>query len=69
MILIYLSIVLFVSLSANIFAIFKIKSIKKQPTQTMDARDLIHDITKRGRAVVQIQVLDPENLFVIRRGH
>ena len=66
---IYLASILLASIIANILAYFKIKSLKKQPTPTTDARDLLHDITKRGRAIIKIDVLDPESLFVIRRGN
>lgn len=66
---IYLGTVLIVSIAANIFAYIKIKSTLKQPIKTIDAQDLLHDITRRGRAIVRVEVLDPENLFVVRRGN
>ena len=65
----YIIALLALSLAGNIFAIFKIRKIKKAPVATTDARDLLHDITTRGRAVLDIRVIDPENLFVVRRGN
>lgn len=68
MILTYTSIFLLASILANIYAVFKIKTLIKQPAPTLDARDLLHDLTAKGGAAIKIQVIDPENLFIIRKG-
>lgn len=64
----YLTFVLVLSLLANIFAIYKIKSLEKTPAPTLEARDLLHDLTTKGRSALRIEVIDPENLFIVRRG-
>ena len=65
---IYLASILGASIAANAFAYWKIKKLKSDPKPTIDASDLLHDLTKRGHAVLNIKVIDPENLFVVRRG-
>jgi len=65
---IFLGFALGISIAANVFSFFKIKKLTKDPKLTTDASDLLHDLTKRGRAVIDMKVIDPENLFVVRRG-
>jgi hypothetical protein len=58
------SIALTASVLLNFWLFFRAKSII--PKQTIDAKDLIHDITTRGSAIVRITVIDPEGLFQIK---
>jgi hypothetical protein len=65
---IYISALLALSLAVNIYAAYKFKTLVSNSKMTTEASDLLHDITKRGRAVIDIRVIDPENLFIVRKG-
>jgi hypothetical protein len=65
---IYIASLLGLSLAANIYAAYKFKTLVQNSKMTTEASDLLHDITKRGRAVIDIRVIDPENLFIVRKG-
>lgn len=43
-------------------AILDLKDFQKKPD--LDAADLLHDLTKRGQAVVKIQVIDPSSILL-----
>lgn len=58
----------FLSIALNIYLAIRLKKQKSKPTQTTDAKDLLFDIMSRGRALVEIKVLDPEGLFITRGG-
>ncbi len=54
---------LFVSLSANAYLLRrKPKKLKQSPDIT--AADLLHDLTKRGQALIKIEVIDAANLLL-----
>jgi len=57
-----------VSLIANAFLAYRLFKSPATLQKTTDAKDLIHDLTRRGQAVVKIEVLDPEGMFITRGG-
>jgi len=58
------------SLSGNValttLLLFRAK--KKPPTPKLDltAQDLLHDLTRRGFAVLKLDVIDPESILLRR---
>ncbi len=46
--------------------LFLLRQSRKKPPKklTTSAEDLLHDLTKRGHAVLRVEVLDPEALFL-----
>lgn len=56
------------SVIVNFILIHKLRAVRAKPQMALDAKDLIHDLTKKGAALVRIQVLDPEGLFMTRGG-
>lgn len=52
---------LVISISLNLFQFFKTKKLK--PTPTLEAEQLLHDLTK-GSAIVKVEVIDPTNLIL-----
>ena len=63
-----LSVLLACSIAISITLYLRLKNHVKRPSPTLDAKDLIHDITKHGSALVRIHVLDPEGLFISKAG-
>jgi len=57
-----LIICLIFSLAMNIILVLRLRRLKTSPKQSVDARQLLHDLTK-GRAIVKIEILDPAELF------
>lgn len=54
------------SLALNGFLIYLAKSLRKKPRPDLTAQELLHDLTRRGHAVLQVQVIDPEQIFLRR---
>lgn len=52
------------SLSGNAFLAFQLRQVKKKPRPTTGAEDLLHDLTRRGSAVIRVEVIDPANIFL-----
>lgn len=63
---ILLAIALGVSAFANVLAVVVILKLRKKPQKKLEitAEDLLHDLTKRGAAVVRVSVIDPSNLLL-----
>ena len=57
-----LTFLLIFSLAMNIILVLRLRRLKTSPKQSVDARQLLHDLTK-GRAIVKIEILDPSELF------
>jgi len=55
-----------VSLIANALLAYRLFKTPATLQKTTDAKDLIHDLTRRGQAVVKIEVVDPDGLFITR---
>ncbi len=55
---------LLASLGANAFQAYVTKNIKKKPALDVSAQDLLHDLTRRGGAVLRVEVIDPTNLML-----
>lgn len=48
-----------------LLAVLLYRSRKRPPKRLSDsAEDLLHDLTKRGSAVLRVQVIDPEQIFL-----
>lgn len=52
------------SLAANAMQAKRYRESKKKPVPTTSAEDLLHDLTRRGFAVLRVEVVDPDNLFL-----
>lgn len=65
-VIILVSSLLAISIGLNAVLFLKLKSQVKE--YKLDAKDLIHDLTKRQKALVEIRVLDPEGLFFMKGG-
>lgn len=55
------------SLAANYVLIWELKKAKKSPPpqQTVEATQILHDLTISGAAIVKVTRLDPNN-FIVR---
>jgi len=40
------------------------RSQKSDPKLTLDAQDLLHDLTTKGKAVVKVEVIDVSNFYL-----
>jgi hypothetical protein len=60
----FVSLLLFLSICGNIAFYFHARNSIKKPKPTQDARDLLNDLTKRGAAVVRVELVNPENMFL-----
>ena len=58
--------VLVLSVGLNGFLAYLLKTTKKKPRLDTTAQDLLHDLTRRGGVTLQIQVLDPDAIFLRR---
>lgn len=52
------------SISGNAFQLYLAKIKKKKPKPDLSASDLLHDLTRRGQAIVRVEVMDATNLFL-----
>lgn len=55
---------LIASLVANGVQVRRIKEARKRPAPTLTAEELLHDLTRRGYAVLKVEVIDADNLFL-----
>lgn len=55
--------VLTASIALNAFLGLKLRSIRKKPRETYDARALLHDLTG-GAAYVEVKRIAPEQFFL-----
>ncbi len=53
-----------VSAGVNLWQFRRHRAARKQPALAIEARDLIHDLTKRGSAVLRVEVIDAANLLL-----
>lgn len=53
-----------VSLGGNAFQTYLLRINKKKPRLDTSALDLLHDLTRRGGAVLKVEVIDPANLLL-----
>ena len=67
MVLILGSLAIFLALS-NVYLILRLRALRKKPAPTLEAAQLMHDLTVNGGALLQVRVLDPEGLFLMRGG-
>lgn len=59
-----LSLLLGLSVCANVFQLFMLRNAKKRPKPTLAAEDLLHDLTAHGHAVIKVNVIDPANILL-----
>lgn len=59
-----LLVLLVVSVCANAFQVYVARANKKKPRLDVSAQDLLHDLTRRGGAVLRVEVIDPTNLML-----
>lgn len=64
------SIGLIASTAINITLAILVMRLKKTPkaVPTIEAKDLLHDLTNKGQALLKVIVLDPDGLFITRTG-
>ena len=49
-----------------LFFLHRQKKTPRKPQLSMSAEDLLHDLTRRGTAVLKVEVIDPANLYLRR---
>ena len=61
-----LAVLLTLSLAGNLalFLLFTHKKKQKKPSLDQTAGDLLHDLTRRGQAILRVEVIDPTNLLL-----
>lgn len=52
------------SLACNVFLAYIARTLKKKPRPDTTAADLLHDLTRRGQAIIRVEVIDPANLML-----
>ena len=57
-----------VSVALDILLLTLLRRAKKKPpaAPSLDATQLLHDLTTTGQAVLHVTVIDPKNLFLRR---
>lgn len=58
-----LSMALAISLSANVFLVFKLIASRKEPVLTADAKDLLQNILS-GTAIIRMDVINPSDILI-----
>ena len=63
------AILLIASLTLNWRLLRSLKTAKQHPKKrySIEAEELLHDLTRNGTAVVKITPLDPSSLFIHKR--
>jgi hypothetical protein len=63
-----LAVILAISLlfSAYLYALLRRSRRKPGPVPTLEAEQLLHDLTANGQAVLRVTVIDPRNLLLRR---
>jgi hypothetical protein len=58
------------SLSGNAYLLLTLRRLKKQPPKKLDitAQELLHDLTRKGSATVQVSVIDSSKFLLWRGG-
>ena len=61
-----LAVLLALSFAGNLalFLLLRHKKKTKKPTLDQTAGDLLHDLTRRGQAILRVEVIDPANLLL-----
>jgi hypothetical protein len=59
-----LLVVLLISLAGNAFQAYLARNTRKKPRLDLSAQELLHDLTRRGGAVVKVEVIDAANLLL-----
>ncbi len=54
------------SVALNVHLHLKMKRLKRAPTESLEVRDLLHDLTA-GEAFIQVKRVDPASVFLRRR--
>lgn len=49
-----------------VFYLLLRKKTKPEPRHTVDAAQLLHDLTAHGSAVVRVEVIDPSHFYLRR---
>ena len=52
------------SASANISLLLLFRLHKRKKKLDITAQDLLHDFTRRGAAILRVEVIDPSNLML-----
>ncbi len=52
------------SVAANVFFWLQLRSKKTVKKLDLTAQDLLHDLTRRGAAVLKVEVIDAANLML-----
>ncbi len=52
------------SLAANGFQVYRARINKKRRAPDITAQDLLHDLTRRGGAVIRVEVIDQAAFFL-----
>jgi hypothetical protein len=61
---IIISVILALSLTGNVYQLYLSKKTPKNTILETNAADLLHDLTRRGRAILSVEVIDPANLLL-----
>jgi hypothetical protein len=56
--------ILVASIAANAFQAHQARQLKRKPKLDLTAQDLLHDLTRRGGAMLRVEVIDPANLML-----
>lgn len=52
------------SILLNLWQFHAIRRKRRSPAPTLDAQDLLHDLTARGAAILKVEVINPANLML-----